>query len=176
MPPKVQDSTEAFRGSANPLSNLHICPEGCKWENAAGLEMVSSADDYQFMRLSAHGHADKAERLLEETHAVDAMHSAHIMVLMEQESSTWSDMKDTAMETACHKKFDNCPHARKVLLKSRSELTECTSNMYWGTGLDHHRMKETLLDFWPGQNRLGQILEKICGDLLEDFHLSQIDG
>ncbi len=35
---------------------------------------------------------------------------------------------------------------------------------------------ETLLDFWPGKNLLGQVLKKICSDLLEDMHLSQLDG
>ncbi len=28
-PPEVQQSTKAFQGSSNPLSNLFICPEGC---------------------------------------------------------------------------------------------------------------------------------------------------
>ena len=46
----------------------------------------------------------------------------------------------------------------------------------WGTGLDAHRMVETLPDFWPGQNCLGKILKKIRGDMLEDICLSQIDN
>ena len=65
------------------------------------------------------------------------------------------------MEIACCSKFDNCLYAHKVLLKSQSELAEYTPNLVWGTGLDAHRMVETLPDFWPGQNHLGKILKKI---------------
>ncbi len=150
-PQEVQDSTVAFKGSNNPLSNLHMCPEGCKWENKAGLEVISSEHEYQYEKLVMHSHADKAERLLEESHAIDVMHSANAVVPPKQENYyLWAERKFEKMETACHSKFDNCLHAQEVLLKSRLELAECTPNLVWGTGLDAHRMVETLPDFWPG--------------------------
>ena len=155
------DFTEAFKGSNNLLLNLHMCPEGCKWENEAGLEVISSEHEYQYEKLVMHGYANKAERLLDESHAIDVMHLVNAVVPLEQENHLWAERKFEKMEIACHSKFDNCPHVWEVLLKSRSELAECTPNLVWGTGLDTHRMVETLPDFWPGQNHLGKILKKI---------------
>ncbi len=62
------------------------------------------------------------------------------------------------------------------MLKSKSELAECTMNMEWGTGLDMRRTIETNPDFWPGKNMLGKILKNIRGDLLEEICLQQIDS
>ncbi len=67
-------------------------------------------------------------------------------------------------------------HAKEILLKSKSELAECTSNLEWGTGLDMKRTIETILDFGPGKNLLRQVLKKICSDLLENMCLSQLDS
>ena len=79
------------------------------------------------------------------------------------------------MDYACHNKFQHCVHVRDILLQSKSELAECTS-MEWGTELDIRHMIETILDFWPGKNLLGQVLKRIRSDLLEDTCLSQLDG
>lgn len=40
------------------------------------------------------------------------------------------------MEAACRSKFNNCSHARRALLNSRSELFEATTNKKWGSGLN----------------------------------------
>ncbi len=60
-PPEVQSSVEAFQGSRNPLSNLYMCPEGCKWDTADNVEVPSSEHEYQYEKLSEHGKADKAD-------------------------------------------------------------------------------------------------------------------
>ncbi len=173
-PPEVQESTEAFRGTSHPLSNLHVCPEGCTWTNEDDLVMKSSEHEYQFEKLVAHGLADNAEWLLSEDFAVDVMHSVNAHIA--EESMVWQERKYTIMERACRKKFLHCPHAKDVLLKSKSELAESTLNMEWGTGLDLRRTIETNPDFWPSKNMLGKILKCIRGDLLEEIHLQQIDS
>ncbi len=60
-----------------------MCPEGCTWTNEDDLVMKSSEHKYQFEKLIAHGHADRAECLLSEDFAVDVMHSANACVLEE---------------------------------------------------------------------------------------------
>ncbi len=57
----------------------------------------------------------------------------------------------------------------KILLKSKSELAECTSNLEWGSGLDMKCTIETIPNFWLGKNLLGQVLKRIHSDLLEDM-------
>lgn len=75
-PPEVQASTEASKGPANPLSNLFVCPEGCMWQNKDGLDMKSSEHEFQHEKLVDHGHADNAEKLLEQDFAIDVKKSA----------------------------------------------------------------------------------------------------
>ena len=174
VPPELQASVKAFRGHQNPLSNLHICPEGCSWNNNDDLNFVSSEHEYQYEKLVEHGHTDKAESLLEELHVVDGMTRANFIVPDDTLNPHWVDKKMAMMEVACRNKFTNCEHARKVLLESKSELAECTQNKEWGRG--HQRMVQTLPDYWPGKNWLGQILKKICSELLEDIRLSQIES
>ena len=90
-----------LKHSENPLSNLHVCPEGCVWENSAGLTVASSEHEYQYEKLVVYGHADKAERLMDKSHAVDVMHVANNVVNTEQESSIWLEKKTDVMEMAC---------------------------------------------------------------------------
>ncbi len=59
------------------------------------------------------------------------------------------------IDRVCRNKFANCVHTKEILLKSKSELAECTSILEWGTGLDMKKTIETLPDFWLGKNLLG---------------------
>ncbi len=79
------------------------------------------------------------------------------------------------MLQACQNKFNNCSHAREVLLNSKSGLAECTQNKVWGTGLDQQHTVKTLPEYWPGKNLMGKILRKIHSDLLEDIRLTQLE-
>ncbi len=69
---------------------------------------------------------------------------------------------------ACHNKFAACEHACEALLGSKSELVEGTLDTKWGSGLDPVHTIECLPDYWPGQNKTGQILKEICSKLLEE--------
>ncbi len=140
------------------------------------MEIKSSEHEFQYQKLVDHGHADKAKKLLEQDYAIDVKKSADFHVPADALSTRWLECKIQVMDHTCCNKFQHCAHARDILLQSKSELAECTSNMEWGTGLDIRHMTETIPDFWPGKNLLGQVLKRICSDLLEDMHLSQLDG
>ena len=135
--------------------------------------MKSSEHEFQYQKLVDHSHADKAEKLLEQDYAIDVKKSADFHVPADTLSTRWLEHKIQVMDHACCNKFQHCVHARD---QSKSELAECTSNREWGTGLDIRHMIETILDFWPRKNLLGQVLKRICSNLLEDMHLSQLDG
>ncbi len=85
-PPKVQSLVEAFCGLRNPLSNLYMCLEGCKWDMAENIEVSLSEHEYQYKKLSEHGKVDKANQLLEEI-PIDVMKWAEFYVPQDQESS-----------------------------------------------------------------------------------------
>ncbi len=93
VPPEVQSSTEASKGPSNPLSNLYVCPEGCTWENKDGLEIKSSEHEFQYEKLVDHGHADRAEKLLEEDFPIDVKKTADFYVPPDTISEQWSEKK-----------------------------------------------------------------------------------
>ncbi len=53
-PAELAASVEPFRGAMNPLSNLHMCPEGCKIPDSS-YDFPLSEHHYQFNRLRHHG-------------------------------------------------------------------------------------------------------------------------
>ena len=63
-PLEVQQSTEAFQGSSNPLSNLHVCPEGCSWETQDGQVFTSSEQEFQFEKVLTCCDPDKVDDIL----------------------------------------------------------------------------------------------------------------
>ncbi len=127
---------------------------------AENVKVCSSEHEYQYEKLLEHGKADKADRLLQEA-SVDVMKLAEFYVPSDKESPLWQEKKEMVVLHACQNKFNNCSHAREVLLNSKSELAEYTQNKEWGTGLDQACTVETLPDFWPGKNLMGKILKKI---------------
>ena len=54
-------------------------------------------------------------------------------------------------------KFHVCDHAKKALMKANLMITEATSDLFWGTGLSLEWTRQYLPEFWPGQNRMGEI-------------------
>ncbi len=129
VPPEIQLSTEAFKGPSNPLSNLYMYPKGCTWENKDGLVMKSSEHEFQFEKLVEHGHADRVEKLLEENFAIDIKKTAEFHLPVDTLSECRGEKKFHVMDRACRNKFANCIHTKEILLKSKSELVECTSNL-----------------------------------------------
>ncbi len=174
-PEEVQQSTEAFQGAHNPLSNLHKCPEGCSWDSNQDVEVCSSEHEFQYEKLVEHSHADVAERLCEES-PLDMMKVASRKVPEPNVLKSWSDKERFVMKQACQNKFNNCEHARAALLSSKSELAEATKDLKWGTGLDKQRTIECMPEYWPGNNMMGAILKEIRSDLLEELRLSQMSN
>ena len=160
-PPEVSDSIHIFRGGADPLSNLHVCPEGCTWVTPHTV-YDSIEKEFQHNKVQSHGLEKEADTLLTLATPIDIMYWS--WELIPQDNETWQKQELMAMEFSCRNKFNNCSHARHVLLQARSELVEGTSNLKWGSGLDVQRTKECHPDYWPGENNMGKILSKIWKD------------
>ena len=158
-PPEVSDSIQVFRGVADPLSNLHVCPEGCTWITA---DTVYDSVEKEFQHNKVQLHGLEHEVLLTLATPMEIMYQSQ--KLIPQDSRTWQKQEIMAIEFSCRNKFNNCSHARHALLQARSELVEGTSNMKWGLGLDVERTKEYHPNYWPGDNNMSKILSKIWKD------------
>ncbi len=55
-PEDIAESIQVFKGGSDPLSNLHVCPEGCKWQTS-GTEYDSVEKEFQHNKVQSHGMA-----------------------------------------------------------------------------------------------------------------------
>ena len=135
----MADSIQVFRGGADPLSNLHVCPEGCKWSTA---EMMydSVEKEFQHNKVQSHGLVEEVDALLSLKSTKDIMFQARDLV--PEKCDQWIRQEISFMEFCCRNKFNNCPYAHHALLCTRAELVEGTMDKKWGSGLDAQRMRE----------------------------------
>ena len=133
----MADSIQVFRGGADPLSNLHVCPEGCKWSTA---EMMydSVEKEFQHNKVQSHGLVEEVDALLSLKSTKDIMFQARDLV--PEKCDQWIRQEISFMEFCCRNKFNNCPLACHALLCARAELVEGTTDKKWGSGLDAQRM------------------------------------
>ncbi len=65
-------------------------------------------------------------------------------------------------------KYEACEHAREALLQSALTIAEATGDPFWGTGLNVQQMKDCLMQYWPGQNKMGVVLMTIHNEYTQD--------
>ncbi len=165
-PAAMAESIEPFRGSANPLSNLHSCPEGCVIPDGQH-DFPSAEQYYQFKRLCFHSLFDKSYRVLEANNGFEAMKLAHEALPDDKVKAEWKEIMVEEMLETNRLKYTLCDHACKALLSSKVVLAEATSNLFWGTGLPPELTRHTLSDYWPGENHMGKVLAHLCEDLIK---------
>ncbi len=123
--PEVQDSIQVFQGGADPLSNLHVCPEGCTWI-VEGIEYNSMEKEFQHNKLLTHNLKDEAAEILDYENPLEITFHSH--ELIHDESESWIKTERMVMDFACKNKFNNCSHARHVLMRSKADLVEGMTN------------------------------------------------
>ncbi len=171
--PEVQESIQVFHGGADPLSNLHVCPEGCTWM-VEGIEYDSVEKEFQHNKLLTYDMKNKAAEILDYENPMEIMFCSH--ELIQEESESWIKTERMVMDFACKNKFNNCPHARHVLMRSKADLVEGTLNRKWGSGLNAEQTYECHPDFWPGDNLIGSILKNIRHEMCTIDTDSSIEG
>ena len=171
--PEVQDSIQVFQGGTNPLSNLHVCPEGCTWM-VEGIEYNSVEKEFQHNKLLTHDLNDEAAEILNYENPLEIMFHSH--ELIHDESESWIKMEKMVMDFTCKNKFNNYSHARHVLMRSKADLDEGMMNRKWGSGLNAEQTYECHPDFWPGDNLMGSILRNIRHEMHTTDTDSSVDG
>ena len=174
-PMEVQQSIQVFHGQDNPLSNMFICPEGCSWGDD-GTIFNSSEQEFQFEKVVDHGKAEEAYELVEMEDIFCIKACACELILTTDISEEWLNKEEEVLHWACFNKFNACSHACEVLLSSKSELVEGTTDLKWGSGLDPCMTAECLPDYWPGKNKMGKMLKEIRSVLLEARHLQELNS
>ncbi len=162
----MAESIEPFRGSANPLSNLHSCPEGCVVLDGQH-NFLSVEQHYQFKRLCFHSLFDESYRVLEADNGFKAMKLAHETLPDDKVKAEWKEIMVEEMLETNRLKYTLCAHMHEALLSSKIILAEATSNLFWGTGLPPELTRYTLSDYWPGKNHMGKVLVHLHEDLLK---------
>ncbi len=160
----------SLQRGADPLLNLHVCPEECTWVTADTV-YDSVEKELQHNKVQSHSLEHEANALLALATPMEIMYQSRDLI--PQDSEAWQKQEIMAMEFSCRNKFNNYSHARHALLQARSELVEGTSNMKWGLGLDIQRTKEYHPDYWPGDNHMGKILSKIRKDFEAEWQVTE---
>ncbi len=100
------------------------------------------------------------------------MRKAQDLLPEDQVSDDWKVSAVDKMRVANSLKFHTCDHARKALIEANLMIAEATSDLFWGTGLSLEWTRQCLPEFWPGQNRMGEILMDLRKGLLHKDHLT----
>ncbi len=135
--------------------NLHECPEGCIIPDS-NHDFSSSEQYYQFKRLRHHGLIDKSYRVLEADSGFDAMKLVHCILPEDDVQPSWKSIALDEMLSTNRLKYQNCLHAKDMLMNTKVVLAEATSN---------EQTKCTLSDYWLGHNNMGKILVRLREDL-----------
>ncbi len=152
VPLEIAVTVEPFRGGMNPLSNLHMCPEGCQIPDGHH-NFPTSEHHYQFKWLHHHGMIDESYRVLEVDSGYEAMKLAHQVLPEEKVEPSWLHIVVDEMLLMNHLKFGSCAHAKQALMNSKVVLAEATTILFWGSRLLPKLTKHTLSDYLPGKKQ-----------------------
>ncbi len=73
--PEVAELIQPFCSGADPLSNLHVCPEGCTWVTF-DTEYDSVEKEFQHNKIESHGLVHEADAMLSLPTPKDIMYRA----------------------------------------------------------------------------------------------------
>ena len=142
----MAETVETFRGGKSQLSNLHICPEGCKIQDA-GTTFLSGEHHYQFKKVKHHDLSEEAYLLLTEEDSFKAIKKAESLLPPDKLSDQWKEYAYEEMLNSNKLKYQACEHVRNKLLSTKLTIAEATGNKFWGTGLNPVQTKECLMDY-----------------------------
>lgn len=153
-----QEDIVCFSGKDNPLSNFF--PTELK---VFGQTYPSAEHAFQHIKSLRSGDLNRAEAVSKAETALDAKRVGGQVL----ESDAWITSKDSVMREILESKLQHCSQFRSALKKIRKSdiLVESTWDTYWGSGLNVTGTSHTLMQHWPGENKLGRILDGMAAKL-----------
>ena len=145
-----------FRSHDNILSNYAPCNL-----TYMGLEFKSLEHLYQWMKASDLEMEDLAEQIRLSKHA-GAAHAIARDYIDSEMAKSWEEKSISTMYTCLTVKVEQCEKFKQALIESGdSILAEATRNTFWAAGLDPYTLAMTRQQYWPGENKLGELLMKL---------------
>ena len=155
-----------FKSPAHPLSNFHRCQvtmDGCQYDSAEHA--------YQFLKLRYLEKNDLADCVLRASSPAEAKKIA--ARIEEPDKQRWNQVKCEAMFKVLKSKAESYhPFVRTLMESGDCILAECTSDIFWGTGLSPNLTKTTKPELYQDRNMLGRLLQELRALL---FQHKQID-
>ena len=79
------------------------------------------------------------------------------------------------MEEILRAKSDYYPLSRSALLNSMGkQIVESTQDLFWASGIPPRYSSSTKPEYYPGNNKLGYVLEQLRNDLIKESMTSQL--
>ena len=87
----------------------------------------------------------------------------------------WHSIKCQVMKEILRAKSDYSPLFRSALLNSvGKQIVESTQDLFWASGLPPRYSASTKPEYYPGNNKLGHVLEQLRNDLIKEGITSQL--
>ena len=153
--PSVGDNLVAFYSRQSPLSNFY--PAKFK---IGSKTFLHTEQYFQYMRAEIAGNLDLANQIANESCPVKCKNLGK----KAQENDAWKNRQEDVMLEGCTAKFQQNPKIMEFLKDtSPKKLVEARhDDRFWGAGLKVSDQKLLAPPHeWPGQNKLGTILERI---------------
>ena len=158
---RENESVVGFLGQLSPLSNFFrtdLLIEGRKYENVEKYFQSKKAEMYGDMQTMS-------EILLQEDPVEIKKLSKRIARPGGKPLVRDMNAEVKIMHTALKAKF-NKPELKTFLLATANKsIVECSSDQFWGCGLGLQDPEALVKAKWKGQNKLGQLISSIRGEL-----------
>ena len=150
-----QSNVTAFCGSDDILSNFYPCKLSLH-----GVEHKSSEHAFQYTKAMRCGDLDGAKSIQNASDAITAKRFGDKIKPTEQ----WRDTCEVAMHEVLENKTVQFPQFREKLRTSKrgTVFVEAAFSGKWGSGLDRKGTLNTKQNAWPGENKTGEIINKIA--------------
>ena len=118
---------------------------------------------------------DLAEKIIDAKTPADA--KAIASRVLREFHKDWHSLKVWVMKDILHAKADYCKQFKNALIESGEKpLVECTSDLFWASGLSPRDTSTTHPSFYPGINNLGRVFSQVRAELIKEAVLmNQID-
>jgi len=146
-----QEGIRTVYGYKDPLSNHFACSV-----KVFGQTFTSAEHAYKYTQAINAGKPNIAEQIIAAPNAYQVKEIAKAIPYNPQ----WMARKEDVMAQTLQAKLDQVQEFRDALTQSSVNVLvgSAVGDYYWGSGLSSTHTIQTLVNKWPGENRLGKIL------------------
>lgn len=162
----VKNGMTLFFSKDCPLSNWNYAP--FEW---FGLSFVNTEQFMMYCKAMVFDDEETAQKIMAATEPAD--HKALGRQVRNFDQAIWDEKCEYFVEMGALAKFRQNPEKAKVLIDTLgTELVEASPyDKIWGVGLSADNPRILDKTKWPGENRLGKVLERVRDTLVQELLL-----